>query len=309
MTAARAHRCWSVVSGLGLALLLCSCGDSQDTSSRFNRVLGGTKEGAPLAPGGSADTGILSDATAYKPTTPPGAPDGGGPGAPARPATPADVKVELEAFANEFAGLVAGGQVTAALDRFNAEQVALLKNSADPLLNTFEKLDLVGRHLGAKLDPQVAEQTLATLLKAAAAAPEVNVLDADHASITPNLSTLLFGPVRPTPAMAVVREAAGWRFQIEPPLTQDDVDQIVAYHRQLQATLDQVMNTLDTAEQVDPTQIIALLAQALQGEAPPPAPDQPPAETQPAAEGERPAGAAPPAEDEPPATQPETPPP
>lgn len=261
---------WLFGIGLSTVGLLCSCGESQDVPSRQDRTLGGIKEGAPLVRG-VADPGILTEATTYQPakvaetgdSLP--VPRSGGKAAAKRGESTADADTQVKTAVRDLVNALQDGEVELVLRSFNPEQVKPLADKVDVLLTTFEKMDLLRRTLEKKLadDSAQADQVLGPL-RGGGADLKWDMLDADHASVTPNLTALLFGP-KATPTLQLARQAGEWQFQLEAPLSAEDVGVIVAFHEQLQKALDSVVESVAAAETVDVAQLTEMLAQALQG--------------------------------------------
>ena len=283
----------TLACGLLIALGLCSCGDSQESAAPHNRALGDTKEGAPLVTG-ETDAGILEDPANYTPTQVEGALDPSGSAEERGGAGGGDADDQVRATVQTLVTAMNTGDAAAVLELFNAEQVALLAENPDVVLSTFEKVSLLKRILSDKLGELTAEQLAQALGGSSGVEPTWDLLDAEHASVRPNVTAMLLGPVRPSEALALAREADGWRIQLESPLTAEDVDAVVAYHTALQAALDGIINWADEAEQLDEAQLQALLLQALQGQPPalgdedaPGVPEtQPDEEAEPKPEGE-----------------------
>ncbi len=287
---------WILGVGLLTGGLVAGCGESQ-TPTRQDRILGGVKEGAPLGRG-VADPGILADATTYQPakltstagqTVPLGrrAPQPGS----QREGSAPDADAQIKAAVRDLVDALKDSEPRLALRFFNPEQVQPLleEDKVGTLLNTYEKVDLLRRHLEKKLEADEAkvEQLLAPF-RGGEGELKWDVLDAEHVSISPNLTAPLFGP-KATPTLQLARQGDAWHFQLDAPLTADDVSEIVAFHEQLQTSLDRIVNWVATAEAVDTDQLPSLLAQALQGEAVEPGAEQPAAGAK-AKRGEKDAG-------------------
>lgn len=259
------------VFGVWVGWLLCGCGESQYLPTRQDRTLGGVKEGAPLGRA-VADPGILAEPGTYQPTKVAGSSEAvpftrrTGPAAAQRGESGGGTDVQVKAAVRDLVNALQDGEVELALRSFDPEQVQRLMDKVDTLLNTFEKIDLLRRFLEKKLqvDESQAEQLLAAL-HGGEAELKWDILDAEHASISPNFSALLFGP-KATPTLQLARQAGDWRFQLAAPLSAEDVDVIVAFHTQLQRDLDAVIDWVATAETVDTAQLSTLLTKALQGQ-------------------------------------------
>lgn len=253
--------------GLSAGVLLCSCGESPDAPARHNRTLGDSKEGAPLAPA-VFDPGVLQDAAAYQPTKPAGSLGSGIRTAGGRgDVTGGDADTQVRRVVENLINAIKDGEVELALKCFEADHVtALSEDQYDVLFATFSKVGGLLNLLSDKLDVSKAERLLGELRGSGAVEPKWDLLDADHASVRPNLALILFGPVKRAPSMAVGRQADGWRFQFDAPLTAADVEAILAFHAQLQDALDQIHDWVDASEKVDEAQLRTVLSQALAGE-------------------------------------------
>jgi hypothetical protein len=97
------------------------------------------------------------------------------------------------------------------------------------------------------------------------AAPKCDILDAEHASVTPNPAGILLGPAKATPSLQLVRKEGEWKFQLEAPLTDADAEAIKAYHAGLRAALDEIVEWLEKTPAVDEAQLKKALASVVQG--------------------------------------------
>lgn len=250
---------------LVLGGLLCSCGDSQESSAPYDHTLGDVKEGAPLVTG-VTDPGILKDPTSYQPTTPPsGEPASmGGESAAAGSSGGGGAGDEVKTAAEELLGDLRDGEIQLALEYFNPEHVQVLLDGDryDPMFTTFELIDAVAQ----RVDAAKVNELLGGLRGLGSAELKWELADNDHASVTPNITMLLFGPVRAADAMVLVRGENGWRFQLDTPLTAEDVDAIVTFHQNLQTALNQIITWLDASATVDEAQLKTAIAQALSGQ-------------------------------------------
>jgi len=265
-----ARRCWVFGVGLGVGWLLGGCGESQDVPSRQERTLGGVSEGAPLGRD-VADPGILADASTYQPAKVAASPAATAgprrpPGAAAKRGESAgDADTQIKAAVRDLVNALKDGEVELALRSFNPEQVRLLLDRVDVLLDTYEKVDLLRRHLEKQLAPDESKvEQLLGPLRGGESELKWDVLDADHVSISPNLALPLFGP-KATPTLQLARQGGEWRYQLDAPLTAEDVNTIVAFHEQLQKALDAAVEWVATSPTVDEDQLRVLLAKALQG--------------------------------------------
>ena len=255
---------------LGTALLvglLCACGESQDQPAQQDRTLGGVKEGAPLG-AGATDPGILQDLSTYQP---PKLPGGGAAASSSKDtrggATPAEAPdKQVRAAVVAFVNALKDGEVQLALRAFETEQVKLLSEKSDELFATFERIDGLAKIVGSKLDPTKAEKLAARLRGGGDAAPKIELVDGEHASVKPNVAAVLFGPTKATPSIPVVLRNGEWRFELDAPLTAADVEAIVKYHQQLQAALDSMSEWAAAAATVDEAQLVAAVGKALTGQ-------------------------------------------
>lgn len=255
--------------GLCAGLLLCSCGDSQDTPSHYDRTLGDTKEGAPLAQGVS-DPGILEDQIIYQPAKVQGglgvgaAADAGG----ERAVTGGDTDAQIREVVAFFINQIRDGDPGQALRVFNPEHVAALtEDNLDAIYGTLETLY---ESLVPKLEDQLGGPQTEKLLGILGGDPESNLTweihDADNATVSPNPSTILFGSLQTAPTMVLTRQAGEWKFQLEAPLTAEDVEAIVAYHENLREQLNKIIDWIYDAGTVDRAVLEEAVSQALQGQ-------------------------------------------
>ncbi len=252
---------WLWACGVSATCLLCSCGDSQQSSTPNNKALGGKQEGAPL-PQSSADPGILGDQTAYQPPRPPGASGVSLIGK----AAAGDVHGQVLAAVGELVNALRSGQVDAALKLFRDEDVAALSAQMDALFKTCDQYDRLTNALREKLGAGKLEQLP---LPASIKEPKPTEQDEAHATATPNVTQILFGPERgaPTTAMLMVLEDGKWKFRLDKPLSAADVEAIVAFHQKVQSGLEKVMDWVDTHETPDVDQLTTALMQVMSGEA------------------------------------------
>ncbi|MBP7748192.1 MAG: hypothetical protein KA383_18925 [Phycisphaerae bacterium] len=254
--------------GWGAVGLLCSCSESQEPPIGRERTLGGVKEGAPL-PKSVADPGILQDPANYQPAKVPGAPVA--PVTAERGATedagsgPED---EVRAVVTRVAEAFSKGDIDVVLRAFDAEQLGPLAERSELLAATLEKMALLERLLGEKLKVEEgeAQAVIQGLTAGMLPALQIDVLDAEHVSVTPNLTAVLFGHVKATPALQMVRADGEWKIQLDAPLTEEDVTQIVAYHEQLQTSLDQVVDWAEKAETIDFAELQTMLTRVMTGQ-------------------------------------------
>ncbi len=243
--------------GLFAVGLLSACDQSPEVPSRYDRTLGKTKESAPLPPP-SVDLGILSDPQTYQPARP-GAGAGGA-------VASADAQTQV---ANAVAALVKAirdGYPDLALKLFRTEDVAELSAKQEDLSATFSALDRLSKAIQEKLGPGKADRPIAELYGLPMAEPRPNMLDAEHASASPNVTLVLFGPSRLTESMALALQDGAWKFRLATPLTAADVEAILAYHKKLQAVLEQISDWLDANAKLDEAEFETAIKQAVRGQ-------------------------------------------
>ncbi len=255
--------------GLCAALGLSSCGSSQDSPSQQDRAPGGSKESAPLARG-IHDPGILADATTYQPAKVPGS-LGPGPAADASKAAPTggDADAQVRAVVGKLSKSLSEGQVEEALKLFNAEHVRALvedKRRLDTLFATFNRIDDLTKSLSGKLDPVLAQQLGQAMGVGGAEAMKWDLVDATHASVTPNIAVVLFRPARLSFSLILLKQADGWKFQLDSPLTADDVAAIIAFHKTFQEGLDKVIEWARASDKIDAPKLMNAIMQALAGQ-------------------------------------------
>ncbi len=282
-----AHRAtWprrNAVSLLALlpALLMASCGETQLPPTRVTLPLGGGASAAPLVLGG-ADMGILRDQTAYQPAA--GGPAGGGASGTAAGggAASGDAAAQVAQTVRDFVNVLKDREMEVVWRFFDAAHIAALsEDDRNVVAETMvDKLDFLRRSVESKLDTASAAQALGALT--AAAAPTINVIDADHATATPNLCLALFGPVKATPSMSLARVNNEWKIQFDAPLTADEAKQIVEFHKNFQAGIDKVIEAIEQSDTLDVAKLAEALGKALAGQ---------PIDMAPSGGGEKPAGA------------------
>jgi len=287
-----------LASATVLASLLWSCGESRDESTPWNHTLGNTSEGAPL-PRVAPDVAILQDATAYQPPKLAGTATGDTGGAPTA-AAPDSADAQLRTLVTDLSRAIKDQEVELALRCYAPEHVeAFTEEHWDPLYTTLGLVDQIARRLArSKLEH------LLGYLGGDEPAVKWDLLDADHASITPNPGIILFGPAKAGQAGMAVRGPGGWKLQLTAPLTADDVTAIGVFHKDVQAALERIIDWLDANPNPDEARLQPALTQALQGqmpdlEAPPaapsnedsqPGPTTPPEAEEPQRGGEPPEG-------------------
>jgi len=255
--------------GVGAALVLCSCGEAEDPPSRLNRTIGGVKEGAPLGRA-AVDPGILQDPSTYQPAKLTGVQGGSGFGDDFGDASgAADETTQVNRVVAQLATNVKEGRVELILGSFRPDDVAVLTGdeaAMTVLFNTFDTIDPMERSLVDALDINRAEQMLAIVRGLAGAEPTWELLGPGHVSVQPNLASLLFGPERKTPTLALGLSDDGWKYELDSPLTADDVSGILDYHEKLQDALDEVTSWLDAGEGVTEERVREVLTKAVAGE-------------------------------------------
>lgn len=241
------------------ALILTACDKAPDAYDG---------KGEPIVQG-PLDTGLLADPKDYQPAKVPGAVtpgiDRAGDGAPAAAtADTSDADTQVRGAVLDLVGFVRDQEVENALRLFNAEQVkALLDDDAfDPLFGTFELVDQLTR----QLDKSKVDALLGGLRGSGAEQPTWDLLDAEHASVKPNIGKVLFGPATPGDAMVLAKQDGAWRFQLDKPLTAEDVAAIVAYHEKLQQQLTRLIDYVASVDPVDDAVVAAAATAALNGE-------------------------------------------
>ncbi len=258
-----------LLCGLSLGVLLLSaCGEAQDEPARLNRSLGGTKEGAPLGLR-VHDPGILQDAASYTPAKlpqPAADADGSFPSAGATPARrESDPEAEVAAAVADLVAALQDGEVELALRLFNTDQAKPLRELADVLYATFERIELLERLVAEKLGARRAAE-LVGVLRVGAMEPKWELFGSDRASVTPNVACVLFGPAKAGTSMQLARQKTDWRFQLATPLAEPDIKAIRTYHEGLQAALDQLVDWVTAEATLAEQQLKAELGHALQGQ-------------------------------------------
>jgi hypothetical protein len=266
---------WIIIGGLlaGIALL-GACGDSEPPPSKYNRVLGDSAVGAPLGPI-APDPGILENPTNYNPTpveaTPgiraAGAGDGGGAAATAAGGGGGDLD-DVRTLAQFLVNTIRDGDVDIALRAFNADDIAAIsEDDIDRMYATFETIgDGLGFLLEERLGVQRARNLLSHLYGTVDLELRVEILDAQHATVAPRLTTVLFGPQVGGDTMIVEKRDGAWQFHFDAPLTAEQVQQIAAYHERLQEQINRIIDWIYDSESIDEAALTAALEQAGQGE-------------------------------------------
>jgi len=251
--------------GLAATLLLCSCEDPQDSRAGQGQ-LGPTKEGAPLSPG-TQDPGILEDATTYQPAKVPGSLAPGGAksgGKEAKPAT-GDADSAVRALVESLTKALEKGDVEQVLKLFNEEQVAALAvgDKFSPILGTFERTERLAKKLaGTSSQPAESSFKFASM---GDVTPKWEILDPEHAVVTPNLAAAIFGPSA-TPTLTAAKGPQGWKFQLKAALTAADVEAILAVHKQIQEQLDQMLESIESGKAPDFAAMMESMMKAMAGQ-------------------------------------------
>jgi hypothetical protein len=219
---------------------------------------------------GVADAGILQDLSGYHPAKPP---TGGAAGSSGRSAdsgaTGGDAKSQVTRLYNKLKGAIQGGDVESALRTFNPEHIAALGDDERGKINlTFDQIDALTKTIAAKLDPAKSDQIIATLKGVGSPELKVDVLDGDHASVTPNLALVLFGPARMSPSLNAVRAGDDWKFELNAPLAPDDARAIIAFHEVLSGAIEKIITAVESGEPLDEAALMRMVMQAVQGQAP-----------------------------------------
>lgn len=240
---------------VGSAIGAAGCGDAQS---------------AARSASATTDLGVIADLSTYQPTKPPGSGGstsggGGGSGKAADASAGGDARVQVAELAADLRKKVDEAKVDAALQLFVAEHVATLGDEPQSaFLQTMESVDVLQRVVSGKFDPAKTTAIMNAFKGFPADAVTVEVLDAEHATISPNLAGLIFGPAKTTPALKAVQKEGKWLFQLEAPLTEDDAKTIIAYHSELKSVLDKVMTAIESGAPNDAT-LIAMLTDARLG--------------------------------------------
>jgi hypothetical protein len=251
----------------GITLGIASCGEGPDAPPRRAVVSEAVESAVPVGVN-ATDPGILLDASAYQPATPPtgsvtertgertAGPDSGA----------QSPESQVQSLVNDFVSFIRDGEIELALGLFNAEQVQPLLDNIDPLYATADRLDRLGRALEDKLGETPAQELMSVVRGLPQTAPQWQIVNADQATVQTNLDRLLFGPVKAAPSMILARQNGVWRFQLDAPLTQDDVSKIVLYHDSLQTALDKITEYVESQQTLDEARLREMLDKAGQGE-------------------------------------------
>lgn len=254
------------IAALPVCVWFAGCGDPQSNPAR-NSVVGGDRFGAPV-PRGVSDKAIVGDLSGYTPAKPPtvGA-AGESKGTTGRDTggAPSD---DITGALTTLASNVSSGQVEVALKTFNPKHVEALaaKDVSDAMYVTFESVDQIRKILISKFDPAKAGALGAALFNFAEGAPDVQQVDADNASISPNYATILFGPTITKNALKAQRVDGKWQFQLDKPITAAEAKEIVAYHTKLKATLENIWAAIDSGAVADEAKIKEMLIAARNGQ-------------------------------------------
>ena len=260
---------WRLLPVLGAVGLLCSCGESPNPPGSQDHTLGGVPTGAPLGPA-VADPGILQDATTYQPPklalAAAAAPAGEERTKDESAVTPARPDAPVRAAVTACLNAIKDGEVDLALRAFDADQVKLLREKIDVLQTTFEKLQTLQTALNGKLDQANAAKVLNPLRGGGEDAIKCELVDPEHASVTPNPAAALLGPKKATPTLRMGLVGGDWKFQLDSPLTAEDVDTVVKYQTELQTSLDSIMAWANATPTIDMNQLKAAIDKAKAGE-------------------------------------------
>lgn len=249
----------------GSLMWVAGCGQATPPPTNLSLPNGGAP---PIRPS-PIPRGILADLTTYQPAQlqAGGSSGGAGPGAPA--AVSGDTATQVRKAMSDLLSAITDGEVAIALALYNPEHVAALtEEMREPIFSTLEKVGNLKRALAEKLkDDARAEEIISEFKQAGGKTqPKPDVIDADHASVTPYLAWVLFGPTKLTPSMPMVRVNNEWKFQFDSPLTADDAKAIVEFHNKLHTALDAITDWLDATDTVDVAKLTAALTAARQGE-------------------------------------------
>jgi len=259
----------AIALGCCTSWLVCGCGPSQDWPTRQNQSLGQSKEGAPLV-AHSFDPGILQDPVSYLPSKTPTEATVPKPEK-AAAKTGGDVDNQIKAAINRLIKALEAGNVEQALACFNPEQVAPLTETEplEVLGHTFERLETLQRFVLEKFKPEgIPPQSLvAAIQETMGVGLKWDVLeDGQNAVVEPNLAVMLLGPAAAEPSIRLSLQGDQWKFQLPAPLDEADVEQVLAFHRQLQQMLDNVIDYVDRSKTIDPQGLMAALMQMSQGQ-------------------------------------------
>jgi hypothetical protein len=253
--------------GLGFCLLLGACGDTDELPTAATAMVGTDVDGVPLAIHAS-DPGILKDQVGYQPTAPPEAGPGGtgGPGTTAGPGSvvSSNAQQQVESFVRDFGLFLRDYELRAAIQAFNAEDVATLleDDRYDVMFTTAEAVESLAR----KFPDADAVRLLGPLYGAWGDAVEVAVISDSEASVKPNITEFFFGPVRTGETVTLRLQNNEWKIQLDTPLTESEADAVVAHHEQLQNALYKIVDWLDANENADRAPAEAAIAAARRGE-------------------------------------------
>ncbi len=261
--------------GVGVAVLLCSCGKTQEPPGQDALLLGDRPQGAPItAP--ASDVGILRDQTQYQPASPPT-------GRKATADTAADTDVAAgsgpaaaarQAVVNLLNDMESG-EVSLILRAFDPAQVEALLPDSDFLYTTYEFYEPVVSTLAEQRGEAERELLSATLRKFVLDSLHVDPVNEEAVTITPNPLLVILGPERTTPTLTVAQTPDGWRIRLANPLTAEDVAGIRAFHERLQDALDLLLEALEAGEVETRSDIVAALVQAVHGRQSEPPPTTP----------------------------------
>lgn len=235
-----------------LAVLPLGCGDGQESQRGYG----------PKFAGASAvvDPGVLLDLTTYQPQKPPQATV---PGAAARD-TEAGADRAVRDLAEFLVGAIRDGDVTYALRAFEPTHVAAL--APEQLDLVFANLESIAK-IAARLGTTEATNLLGGLYGPGDEPLKVDVVDAKNAGVSPNVARVLFGPALAGPALKAKLGDDGWKLQLERPLVEADITEILAFHEKLRDALLKIAGYVRATDSPDPALLKAAAAAALAGQA------------------------------------------
>lgn len=250
-TIGRLTRFSAMLAYLGLVplVLFTGCSKSPNDVPPLNKNLGGSVAALPVS--GTTDIGILKDQTGYKAAG--GGPRGGG--------LSGSEREQVQELVNTLLKAMKSIDVNTILDSFVAEDVAALRDQADVLFSTTEKMQQMRTSLVGKFGEEAVSHGEAEDIKKIADAVRIEVIDADNASITPNFLLPILGPTKGISALAARRVDNAWKLSL--PISADDAAGILAFHKVLARALDSVTKQIEEGninsfEQLQPALMLAL---------------------------------------------------
>lgn len=242
-----------------LASLCAGCGKDVSAVPRDNYAIGGSPVGGLPTPRTVTDTGILRDQKSYVAANAGGGPRGAD--------ISGDEKAQVQAFADKLLKAALERDVTTILDSFVADHIAALRGDDEKVSeihNTFGTLQLFETVVKNKLGEAAFEEYKEAATKQFQSRMNVDVIDGNNASISPNLIAEILGP-KAGPATMVTKVDGEWKIQLAAPLTDADADAIVAFHKAMQASLATVVSAIERGDVTD----LAKVLEAMQQAAPP----------------------------------------